>query len=69
MPASHKPTHLRPLSEDEKAALNLIRDPVTGMPRNRSWWGGIRFTRNTKYRGGSKHKGKDHRGRVISDAG
>lgn len=66
---SRKPTHLTPLNDEEKAALNLIRDPITGLPRSRVWWGGVRFQRNKKYGGGSKHKGRDLKGRMIPDRG
>ena len=69
MPATHKPTHLTPLTPEEEAALRLVRDPVTGLPRNRAWWGGVRWERNKKYGGGKKHKGRDLKGNMIPDRG
>ena len=61
---SHKPTHLRPHSEEEK--MEMERASLSG---TRKWWGGVRWERNKKYGGGKKHKGRDGNGRMIPDSG
>lgn len=67
--ASHKPTHLLPLTKEEEDKLKTQRNIATGLPLSRVWWGGVRWERMKKYGGGSKHKGRDSNGRMIPDRG